>query len=185
MEKKWFGIPCSQQYWDEVNPVFDYLNKEKIKKRKWCELPNKEEDVYVPLLNAFKDEVKRSYKSNSEVPEKMVEYLLGKYDFYKVVSVDAEKTTQIFTFNLRGTLNRTGKTTKPTISIPVAKLPARIIDIDFKPKKKNTVEMFMEEGWQFSFRIHNASSNVEPSLKFDIQIVGMPTTIILINCEWK
>ena len=183
--EKWFGIKCSQQYWDEVNPLFDYLAKEKSKGTKWRELPDKENDVYVPLLNAFKDEVKRSYESNSEVPRRMVEYLLGEYDFYKVVSVDAKKITQIFTFNLRGTLNQSTKTTQTTTTIPIANLPTRIVDIDFKPKKKNTIEMFMDEGWQFSFRIHNASSKVEPSLKFDVQIVGMPTTIISINCMWK
>ena len=183
--KKWFSIPCSQKYWDEVNPLFDYLAKEKTKGTKWRELPDKENDVYVPLLNSFKDEVERSYESNPEVPKRMVEYLLGEYDFYKVVSVDARKITQIFTFNLRGTLNQATKTTKPETEIPIAKLPTRIIKIDFKPKKKNTIEMFMDEGWQFSFRIHNASSKVEPSLKFDVQIVGMPTTIITINCMWK
>lgn len=183
--EKWFGIKCSQQYWDEVNPLFDYLAKEKDKGTKWRELPDKENDIYVPLLNAFKDEVKRSYESNSEVPRRMVEYLLGEYDFYKVVSVDARKITQIFTFNLRGTLNQASKTTQPTTTIPIANLPTRIVDIDFKPKKKNTIEMFMDEGWQFSFRIHNASTKVEPSLKFDVQIVGMPTTIISINCMWK
>lgn len=183
--KKWFSIPCSQKYWDEVNPLFDYLAKEKTKGTKWHELPDKENDVYVPLLNSFKDEVERSYESNPELPKRMVEYLLGEYDFYKVVSVDARKITQIFTFNLRGTLNQASKTTQPETEIPIAKLPTRIIKIDFKPKKKNTIEMFMDEGWQFSFRIHNASSKVEPSLKFDVQIVGMPTTIITINCMWK
>lgn len=183
--KKWFGIPCSQQYWDEVNPLFDYLKEEKIKGTKWRELPDKENDVYVPLLNAFKDEVQRSNNLNTEVPKRMVEYLLGEYDFYKVVSVDSKKLTQIFTFNLRGTLNQASSTTQPETSIPIAKLPTRIIDIDFKPGKNNTIEMFMDEGWQFSFRIHNASSKVEPSLKFDVQIVGMPTTIISINCIWK
>lgn len=182
--KKWFNIPCSQQYWDEVNPLFDYLKEEKDKGTKWRDLPDKENDVYVPLLNAFKEEVERSYGFHSEVPRRMVEYLLGEYDFYKVVSVDAKKITQIFTFNLRGTLNQSTKTTEPTTEIPIAKLPTRIVSIDFKPNKKNTIEMFMDEGWQFSFRIHNASSKVEPSLKFDVQIVGMPTTIISINCMW-
>ena len=43
----------------------------------------------------------------------------------------------------------------------------------------------MDGGWQFNFRIHNASTKVETSLKFDIQIVGMPATIISINCSWK
>lgn len=42
-----------------------------------------------------------------------------------------------------------------------------------------------KEDWQFSFRIHNASTKVETSLKFDIQIIGMPTTIVSIDCRWK
>ncbi|RPD37239.1 HaeIII family restriction endonuclease, partial [Candidatus Liberibacter solanacearum] len=29
-------------------------------------------------------------------------------------------------------------------------------------------------GWNISFRLHNASSKVEPSLKFDIQLVKTP-----------
>ncbi|WP_425592252.1 HaeIII family restriction endonuclease [Eggerthia catenaformis] len=33
--------------------------------------------------------------------------------------------------------------------------------------------------------MHNASTKVESSLKFDIQIIGMPTTIISIDCRWK
>ncbi|WP_386698102.1 HaeIII family restriction endonuclease [Lonepinella sp. MS14436] len=39
--------------------------------------------------------------------------------------------------------------------------------------------------WQFSFRIHNASTKVEPSLKFDIQFIGMPTAIVSIDCKWQ
>lgn len=31
----------------------------------------------------------------------------------------------------------------------------------------NAVEMFLDNGWQLSFRIHNASTKVEPSLKFN------------------
>ena len=29
-------------------------------------------------------------------------------------------------------------------------------------------------GWQLSFRLHNARSQVEPSLKFDINFIGIP-----------
>ena len=42
----------------------------------------------------------------------------------------------------------------------------------------------MDGGWQFSFRIHNASTIVEPSLKFDIQFVGEPTSVSVIRCKW-
>ena len=71
------------------------------------------------------------------------------------------------------------------MEIPIASLPTRIVSLDFVPNKANTVELYMDGGWQFSFRIHNAEKKVVPSLKFDSQIVGMPTTIITINCLWK
>ena len=115
----------------------------------------------------------------------MVEYLLGEFDFYKIISMDDRRTTQIQTFNLHGTLNQSSKNVTPSIEIPITNLPTRIVNLGFKPNSKNTVELYMDNGWQFNFRIHNASTLVETSLKFDIQIIGMPTTIISINCSWK
>jgi len=183
--EKWFGIPCSEQYWKDIKPIFSYLENEKAKKAEWNQLPSKEQDVYIPLLNAFIAEVNRSNQANSEVPKKMVEYLLGEYDFYKVISVDAHKMTQIMSFNLRGTLSKSGVKSKAKIAIPVSSLPTRIVSIGFEPGSSNTVEVYLDGGWQFSFRIHNAATRVETSLKFDIQIIGMPTTIVTINCLWK
>lgn len=182
---RWFGIPCSEQYWDEIAPIFDYLINEKRNGKKWSELPDKENDVYIPLLNAFVAEVSKANATHCDVPEKMVEYLLGEFDFYKVISIDNKKVTQIQTYNLRGTLNQPGKRSTPKILVPISALPTRIVSLDFKPGSNNTVELYMDGGWQFSFRIHNASTLVEPSLKFDIQIIGMPATIISINCTWN
>lgn len=100
-----------------------YLNIYKEQNKKWSELEDKENDVYVPLLNAFINELKKSYQEHQELPKKLVEYLLGEFDFYKVISVDN--------------------------------------------------------------KIHNASTYVENSLKFDIQIVGMPASIISIESKWN
>lgn len=183
--ERWFGIKCSEQYWAEIKPIFSYLDEKKKIGAKWSELPNKENDVYIPLLKAFMEEVKRSYHLYPQIPRKLVEYLLGEYDFYKVISIDNKKVTQIQTYNLRGKLNKASKKEKPKTIIPIAKLPTRIINIDFKPKSSNTIELYLDEGWQFSFRIHNASTLVETSLKFDIQIIGMPTSIISIECSWN
>lgn len=183
--KRWFGVSCSDQYWSDVEPVFSYLTEEKKKGKKWSDLRAKEKDVYIPLLHAFVNELKRICAEHPDNPRKMVEYLLGEYDFYKVISVDSQCITQIHTFNLHGTLNQPGKHTKYKEKVPVATLPSRIVSLDFKPNSSNTVELYMDGGWQFSFRIHNASTRVETSLKFDIQIVGMPTTIITVNCIWK
>lgn len=182
---RWFGVPCSQNYWDEIRPIFAYIDQEKQSNRKWSELSSKAEDIYIPLLNAFVNEIKKANAENNDIPKKMVEYLLGQFDFYKVISIDNKNITQIQTYNLRGTLNRASSKEQPKIIVPVSSLPTRIVSFDFKPGSDNTVELYMDGGWQFSFRIHNASTYVESSLKFDIQIIGMPASIISINCSWN
>ena len=182
--EKWFGIPCSNLYWKEIKPIFDYLATQKSAGKNWSELPTKDATVYVPLLQAFIDELKRSNAKDASVPKKMVEYLLGEFDFYKIISIDSKHITQIQSYNMHGQLNRATRTVRPQIQIPVASLPTRIVSLDFKPGSTTTVELYMDGGWQFSFRIHNASTIIETSLKFDIQIVGMPTTVLTINCRW-
>ena len=184
--EKWYGIKCSEEYWNDVKPIFDYLEQEKSKESKWKDLPNKEDDVYYPLLMAFKGELDRQNKLYSkDIPKLMVEYLLGEFDFYKVIGIDSKRITQVQSYNLRGTLNKEGVKRKRSIKLPIASLPTRIVSLEFKPGSKNTLELYLDRGWQFSFRIHNASSKVETSLKFDIQIIGMPTTIISIDCKWN
>ncbi|MBR3081023.1 MAG: HaeIII family restriction endonuclease [Prevotella sp.] len=183
--KKWYGVPCSKHYWESVLPIFENLQIQKANGKAWSELANKEENVYIPLLNAFVEELHNAYANHKDLPQKMVEYLLGEYDFYKIISIDNKRLTQINSFNLHGTLNKNGKRRKASSVIPQVLLPTRIVNLDFKPGSTNTVELYMDGGWQFSFRIHNASTLVESSLKFDIQIIGMPTTIVTINCRWK
>lgn len=183
--KEWFGLPCSNDYWKSVKPIFDMLKNEKNNGTKWSELNDKENAVYVPLLNAFMDEIKRSYKVDSNLPKKMVEYLIGTKDYYKVVSKDGKRLTVIHTFNTHGTLNKPSKAKVSAISVPLVKLPTELVALKFKSNSANTVEMYLNNGWQLSFRIHNASKRVEPSVKFDIQFIGMPISILNIECKWK
>lgn len=183
--KKWFNVPCSPTYWDSINPIFSRLEKLKSQNVKWNELSAKDKEVYIPLLNAFKNEIIRASKVDPSIPKKMVEYLLGEFDFYKLISIDSRKLTRIQSYNMHGTLNHAARAIKPKIFIPIAELPTRIVNFDFKPNSTNTLELYMDCGWQFTFRIHNAETMVVPSLKFDIQIVGMPATIITIDCYWK
>ncbi|MBE6300945.1 MAG: HaeIII family restriction endonuclease [Parabacteroides distasonis] len=182
---KWYGIPCSKEYWNDVKPIFDYLEVEKNKGTYFRDLESKEDQVYVPLLNAFVKEVTAQVNANSVVPRKMIEYLLCKYDFYKVISIDTKRLTTIQSFNMYGTLNLPSKVENPKIKVPVINLPTSLLYIGFKPQSKTTVVMCFDNGWQFSFRIHNAKDIVETSLKFDIQIIGMPANVnIKYNCKW-
>ena len=183
--KIWFGNPCSEAYWEAVRPTFDYLKEEKSKGTYFREIPDKEQRVYVPIVQAFIDEIQHQYEVHKDMPAKMVEYLLSRYDFYKIISMDAQRQTQIQAYNLHGTLNKPSRTTQPSIQVPLSALPTRLIRIGFVPERHNTAELYLDGGWQFTFRIHNAEDIATPSLKFDIQIVGMPTSIITINCLWN
>lgn len=180
---KWFGVPCSDQYWNDIEPIFDRLREDKRQDKIWNEMPDKFDNVYEPLLQAFIDEIDRAYAVTPDLPERMVEYLLGEFDFYKVISIDKKHITAIETFNLRCTLNQAADVA-PRYEIPIAELPTRIIDLGFKPGTQHIVEMYLDNGWAFSFRIHNASTKVEPSLKFDIQMISVPIAIMTINCVW-
>ena len=183
--EKWYNVKCSDTYWNEIKPIFDFLENEKNKGSYFRDLDSKEDDVYVPLLNAFMKEVQKQVKKDKSIPKKIVEYLLSKYDFYKVISIDSKRITTIQSFNMFGTLNLPSKISEPSIKVPFIQLPTTLIYMGFKPNSKTTVIMCLDNGWQFSFRIHNAKDVVETSLKFDVQIAGMPVNInIKYNCNW-
>lgn len=183
--EKWYGIPCSKEYWKDVEPIFNFLEIEKNKGTKFSDLKSKPTQIYIPLLNAFIKEISAKVKANKDIPKKLVEYLLSKYDFYKVISVDSKRLTTIQSFNMYGTLNLPSKVQEPAIKVPTITLPTQLLCIGIKPKSNTTVYMCFDNGWQFSFRIHNAEKIATPSLKFDIQIVGMPLGVnIKYNCKW-
>ncbi|GAA7008221.1 hypothetical protein AOH414_13800 [Helicobacter pylori] len=175
--KKWLGVGVSQNYKDTIKPLFERLENAKKEGMLWRDFPNKEQEIYAPLLQAFKKEVLRIDKNKkNKVPQKMVEYLLGKYDFYKAILLEREQKTKLEAYHFNNTLNRSVKN-KPKRIIPLSKLPTRMIYFDFKPKSFNTLELVLDEGWSFSLRIHNASSRVEPSLKFDIKLLSKPESV--------
>ncbi len=175
--KKWLGVRVSQNYKDTIKPLFERLENAKKEGMLWRDFPNKEQEIYAPLLQAFKKEVLRiDENKKNKVPQKMVEYLLGKYDFYKAILLEREQKTKLEAYHFNNTLNRSVKN-KPKRIIPLSKLPTRMIYFDFKPKSFNTLELVLDEGWSFSLRIHNASSRVEPSLKFDIKLLSKPESV--------
>lgn len=139
--KKWLGVPCSQNYFEEIKKVFSEIEIQMRKKKYWNEIEDKEEKVYVPLLNAFVKELIRieeeSKNLEEPVPSRLLKYLLGKNDFY------------------------------------------------FKEDSKNTVYVICDNGWTISFRLHNASSKLGLSLKFDIQLVGHPQKLFSHIESWE
>jgi hypothetical protein len=162
----WLGIHCSNQYLHTVTPIFRELRSRKRRGEKWRDIPDKMQRYYMPILQAFQTEMSSLFvREPNKVPKALVQYLLGRFDFYKVIKENGDVT--ITSFNIEGTLKWGSK----------LKMPSRISEISSKPESDTTLIMTFDQGWQISFRIHNASTIVEPSLKFDINIIGLPSNV--------
>ena len=125
----------------------------------------------IPVANEFDKTIWETYKVN--------------HPNTHLIEGDIRQVTMIHTFNMHDTLNKPAKNKVSAITVPIVKLPTRLVALEFKPGSDNTVEMYLDNGWQLSFRIHNASTKVEPSLKFDVQFVSMPMEVLNIECRWN
>ena len=159
--QKWLGYSVSQHYWDTVLPIFQELRDMSKSGQLWADVPDKEERFYVPLLRAFNVELQHIYINHKEsTARKLLHYLLGHYDFYKVAKNNGTAIVQ--SFNIRGGLKWGKKLALPTT-----------IEQHRGITRTTTLYSF-DKGWQITFRIHSAERKVTPSLKFDVQLTGLP-----------
>lgn len=149
--RKWLGIPCDPVYFHQIVPIFRELRTLRRQRIYWRDLTNKSQRFYIPILNAFRDESVRLCNTNANDPRRMVEYLMGEHDFYKVIKENGDVSVQ--SFNMHGTLGW-GRNIR---------LPTRLIQATEKTDSENTLIFYFDEGWSLSFRIHNAESLVTPS----------------------
>ncbi|MCC8029852.1 MAG: HaeIII family restriction endonuclease [Lachnospiraceae bacterium] len=181
----WFQRNCSDQYNFEVQRIFGPLRALRYESRlsgnpaRWNSLPDKEGSIYVPVLQAFMAELQRLDTTYpGEIPAKLIQYLIGRNDFYKVIMNEQRGYTKIDAVNIQGTLNAPLGRQKALINVPALKLPSKFYEIGFKDGSKNTIFVVCDEGWNASMRIHNASSKIEPSLKFDVRLLAMPSSLL-------
>ena len=183
--RQWLELPCSDRYFSKIGPIFSQLRDLSSQGYCWRDLPDVGTNYYRPVLEAFVQEMLRIDSANpGEVPSRLMRYLLGRRDFYKVISQEGEGVTKIQAFVMSGEeLNKAAQSLQPRIRLRRLRMPSEIIRLDFKRDvtagtvSNNTLIMTCDEGWEVSFRIHSASSKVEPSLKFDIQLLGHPTSL--------
>jgi hypothetical protein len=184
---KWLGVTCSDDYFNAIRPVFERLNHLKLRGLAWSQLENKTSDFYVPIPAAFQKEIMALEKLHPNlVAPGLISYLIGYKDFYKVVKLKRQTKVQVFNFN--GTLNSPTPGLEPKINLDKLKLPTRIVELDFRRGESEvsstTLDMICDAGWQLSFRLHSASTRVELSLKFDINLVGRPNNLQTFTTTW-
>lgn len=163
--EEWLQLKCSEVYFKAINPIFEMLRENKGKP--FRDIPNRHSSVYLPVLLAFKQEIERQQDlTGLIVAPRLMQFLIGKFDFYKVIKENGH--VSVSSFNMLGTMRWGNKWEMPT----------KIKSIEFTQNKQNNLDMILDKGWALSFRIHNASSKCEPSLKFDVRIQGWPTSIL-------
>jgi hypothetical protein len=172
--KEWADYPNSSVYMKKVKPVFEELRKMREDGVLFKDISGKENRFYLPILTAFEDELRSLCENYGQrFVMRLFQYLLGTKDFYKVIKENGH--VAILSFNITGEL-LWGKKWK---------IPDRVEEIKRKRESTNTIIVSFVGGWQLSFRIHNASSRAEPSLKFDIRFIGLPFSVarheIIIN----
>jgi len=173
--EKWLGTKVSQEYFDTITPIFNDLaqqRKESKATKKWSELGNYHDTIYMPVLNAFLKELKSLYENDNSIASKLVSYLIGNKDFYKIIK--SKNSVEIQAYNMNGTLNLPFKEIEPKYKTSKVPLPTKITSIEFKENSDTTIIVTMDNDWTLSFRIHNASSRIESSLKFDINLLNSP-----------
>lgn len=173
--QQWLGVSCSNEYFATITPIFKQLRQLKKDQIDWSQVENKDTNIYIPILNAFTTELTEINKNNPQIPKKLLKYLIGNKDFYKIIKRNTAIILQAF--NLNGTLNQNAGTIRPQNRITKTPLPNSIMAIRYKDNSSNTIQIFLDEGWSLDFRIHNASTKVEPSLKFDITLKGLPSKL--------
>lgn len=181
---EWLGIPCSPNYFNTVVPIFSELRDMRAHAIEngrplplWNDIPDKAERYYIPILNAFLNEMRYLDDNYPNVPSRLIEYMIGRRDFYKVITDDRHRTTRVEAINIGGALNRPANGHRSIVEVSRLRLPGRFYHMGMAPASDNTVEIVCDEGWALSMRIHNASSKIEPSLKFDVQLASLPSSI--------
>ena len=165
--KNWTGYSVSDKYWAAVRPVFQQLAELRDEGKYFRDMRDKERAIYLPVLEAFEDEFNRLCLSHGRpFIRRVFQYLVGRHDYYKVVN----QTDHVFvqSYNINGTLEWGSRWN----------IPDEIARIGRRRGSLNTLEVSFRDGWQMTFRIHNARALVEPSLKFDIQFQAMPVSVV-------
>jgi len=178
--QKWFQIDTPTSYFDELQELWAYLKQQKQLGMVWSAVDKPK--IYGEVLHAFKKALEQMSRENYDVASKFLEYLLGRYDFYKVIILSKEQQTVVRAFNIHNTLHRKSPSGSQPVMTSRMILPKNILKIDIVDE--SNILIYFDKGWTVKMRIHSAKTLVEPSLKFDVQLEGVPETMLNMRNSW-
>lgn len=165
-----------QDYFDACKQVYELCKQGIEQKKLWEDVftdPEQATYVYKPINLGLMKSID-ALKTNEQFVREFFTYCMGTNDFYKIIMHDKEKLTRVTVFNFSKTLGAPSKTIKKgNFKLNALPVPTRIISVAYV--SDSTFHVNFDEGWAFSFRLHNADSTMKVSgLKYDIRLLGVP-----------
>ena len=162
------GCACTDRYWKDVRAAFEHLDDHAG--QKWSDLGNLKTCVYLGVICAFEDEFRRlAEEHGARFVRAFWSFLVGVEDYWRV-SWYGDKV-EILATNPGG-----GLPGQPWDR------PAALDSIVRTGANTLRIQLGL---WAFKLRLHSASTKVETSLKFAVQIAGLPdkAKTILVDVE--
>lgn len=89
--EQWLGLACSPEYLQQLKTILEPLKSIRKKSNRtatWESLGDYHTSIYKPILDAFIGELKRLDEEHPNVvASRLVGYLIGNHDFYKVINL--------------------------------------------------------------------------------------------------
>lgn len=171
--RQWLGVGTDEQYMNEISGIFGNFNEicEINQITRFNQLSNdgKRDYLYRPITESFTALLNRVFSGhNGNVAvEHFLRYLIGDRDFYKAKADFNRNEILIEAYDFSGTLGPRQRLRMPTRCLEVAVEPGRT-------GMYNYVNITFDRGWEVKMRLHTARTEVENSLKWDVQFVGTP-----------
>ncbi len=146
----WFGSPCSENYSQKLNSISLRLKELNEDGMPYEEAEQVAESISMTMSDIFMHELSNIFQTNKNAPSNFVKYIIE----------SSERSRQdglYFGF------------------IKPAQIPTRLIHIGKAFDSCDTVELYLDKGWQFNFQMRCINMECNPTIYMSIQIVGMPT----------
>lgn len=171
--QKWLGVASEKHQLERVKSIFKefkkYCNENDVERYSELEENTKDMLLYSPICQYVAGLFEEVFNgpNGREATQHFLRYLIGSEDFYKARANFKDRELIIDSFNIRGSLKK-GK---------MLKMPQRCLDVEIQDSDRgypNKINVVLDNGWEINLRVHNASSRIETSLKWDSQLVGIP-----------
>ena len=153
-----FGVPCSNDYFEEVNAILNKIAP--FDSATWNKLVTDEKFAYdnliTPMLEAIGRELPHIFRFHPEAPAKLIDFFYGSIDYYFIHPVEQLEVTRIGSVNPHGDLGRipgSGNHTTPQVRIPTELLDVRFATGKYGELSGDTLRLSFDGGWAVCLKV--------------------------------